>query len=66
MEGRDHDAVHFVVDNVAGGAEVDGVDYFIVTVVFVAVEVFGLAAVAWWVLVCWASKPVFGCEKGPT
>jgi hypothetical protein len=39
--------VHFVVDDVAGGAEVDGVDYFVVAVVFVAVEVLGLAAVAW-------------------
>jgi hypothetical protein len=39
--------MHFVVDDVAGGAEVDGVDDFIVAVVFVAVEVGGLASVAW-------------------
>jgi hypothetical protein len=39
--------VHFVVDDVAGGAEVDGVDDFVVAVVFVAVEVGGLASVAW-------------------
>jgi hypothetical protein len=43
--------VHFVIDNVAGGAEVDGVNYFVVAVVFIAVEVFGLAAVAWLELV---------------
>jgi hypothetical protein len=43
--------VHFVVDDVAGGAEVDRVDYFVVAVVFVAVEIFGLAAVAWGILV---------------
>jgi hypothetical protein len=39
--------VHFIVDDVAGGAEVDGVDYFVVTVVFVAINVFGLTAVTW-------------------
>lgn len=39
--------MHFVVDDVAGGAEVDGVDDFVVAVVFVAVEVGGLASVAW-------------------
>jgi len=38
--------VHFVVDNVTGGAEVDRVDDLVVAVVFVAVEVLGLAAVA--------------------
>lgn len=43
--------MHFVVDDVAGGPEVDGVDYFIVAVVFVAVKIFGLAAVAWVTLV---------------
>ena len=45
-EGHYEDAVHFVVDDVAGLAEVDWVDDFVVTVVFVAVEVFGLTAVA--------------------
>ena len=45
-EGHDEDAVHFVVDDVAGLAEVDGVDDFVVAVIFVAVEIFGLAAVA--------------------
>jgi hypothetical protein len=39
--------VHFVVDNVTGGAEVDRVDDFVVAVVFVAVEIGGLASVAW-------------------
>jgi hypothetical protein len=51
LEGRDHDTVHFVVDNVAGCAEVDRVDYFVITIVLVAVKVFGLAAVAWGQLV---------------
>jgi hypothetical protein len=43
--------VHFVIDNVAGGAEVDGVDYLVVAIVFIAVEVFGLATMAWLKLV---------------
>lgn len=45
LEGADHDAVHLVVDDVAGYTEVDGVDDFIVAIFFVAVEVFCLAAV---------------------
>ena len=46
LQGLDQDSVHFVVDDVAIGAEVYGVDDFVVAVVFVAVEVFGLATVA--------------------
>ena len=57
LQGGHHDAVHFVVDDVAGGAEVDGVDDFVVAVVFVAVEVGGLAPVAWGVI----SKLYLGC-----
>ena len=38
--------MHFVVNDVAGSAEVDGVDDFVVAVFFVAVEVGRLAAVA--------------------
>ena len=38
--------MHLVVDNVACSAEVDGIDYFVVTVVLVTVEIFGLTAVA--------------------
>lgn len=45
-EGADHDAVHFVVCNVAYLAEIDGVDYFVVAIVFIAVEVFGLSTMA--------------------
>lgn len=41
-----HDAVHLVVCDVPDLPEVDGVDDFVVAVVFVAVEVFGLSAVA--------------------
>lgn len=47
LEGGYHDAVHFVVDDVADLAEVDGVDDLVVAVGFVAVEVFGLASVTW-------------------
>lgn len=36
-EGLDHDAVHFVVDDVAGVSKVDWVDHFVVAVVFVPV-----------------------------
>jgi hypothetical protein len=39
--------MHFVVDNVAGGAEIDRVNDLVVAVVFVTVEVFGSAAVPW-------------------
>lgn len=46
-EGGHHDAVHFVVDDVADLAEVDGVDDLVVAVGFVAVEVFGLASVSY-------------------
>lgn len=45
-EAADHDVVHFVVDNVAVCTEVDGVDDFVVAVFFVAIEIFGLTAVA--------------------
>ena len=38
--------MQFVVDDVAGGAEVDGVDDFVVAVFLVAVEVGSLPAVA--------------------
>jgi hypothetical protein len=37
LEGRDHDAVHLIVDNVASGAEINGIDDFVITVIFVAV-----------------------------
>lgn len=43
--------MHLVVDNVAGGAEVNWVNYFVVAIVFVSVEVFGLATVPWFKLV---------------
>lgn len=36
-EGTDHDAVHFVVGNVAYLAEVDWINDFVVAIVFVAV-----------------------------
>ena len=45
-EGAYHYIVHLVVDDMAGLLEVDGVDDFVVSVVLVAVEVFGLPAVA--------------------
>lgn len=48
LEGGHHDAVHFVVDDVAHLAEVDGVDDLVVAVGLVAVQVFGLASVTWW------------------
>ena len=41
-----HDAVHFIVDNVAGRSEVDRIDYFIIAIVFVTIKVFRLTAVA--------------------
>jgi hypothetical protein len=45
--------VHLVVDNVAGGAEINWVDDLVVTVIFIAVEIFGLAAVSCSELVCY-------------
>jgi hypothetical protein len=53
LEGLDHDTVHLVVDNVAGGAEINWVDDLVVTVIFIAVEIFGLAAVSCSELVCY-------------
>jgi hypothetical protein len=44
--------VHFIVDNVASGSEINWVDYLVIAVVFVAVEIFGLAAVSWVELAC--------------
>jgi hypothetical protein len=38
--------VHLVVDNVAGSAEVDGVDDLIVAVFLVTIKILGLAAVS--------------------
>jgi hypothetical protein len=38
--------VHFIVHNVACGAEVDGVDHLVVAIVFVAIQIFGLPAVS--------------------
>jgi len=40
--------MHIVVDDVAGGAEVDWVDYLVIAVFFVAVCVLRLTAVAWY------------------
>ena len=37
--------MHFVVDDVTGRAEINGVDDFVVAVFFVSVEIFGLTAV---------------------
>ena len=46
LEGLHQDAVHFVVDYVAYLAEIDRVDDFVVAVIFVAVEIFGLATMS--------------------
>ena len=46
LEGFDHDVVHEVVDNVACLTEIDGVDDFIIAIVFIAVEIFSLAAMS--------------------
>ena len=47
LQRLDDAEVNLVVDDVAGLLEVDGVDDLVVAVVFVAVEVLGLPAVAW-------------------
>lgn len=39
LQRFDHNPVHLVVDNVARSPEIDRVDDFVVSVVFVAVEV---------------------------
>ena len=46
LEGLHEDTVHVVVDDVTGDSEVDGVDDFVVAVVFVAVEIGRLSSVA--------------------
>lgn len=50
LEGTNHDSVHFVVDDVASGAEVDWVDDFVVAIVFIAIKILGLSTVPWKVL----------------
>ena len=47
LEGLHHYAMHFIIDYVAYLTEIDGIDDFIVAIVFVAIEVFRLAAVSW-------------------
>lgn len=39
--------MHFVVDNVACGSKVHGIDDFVVPILFIAVEILGLTAVAY-------------------
>ena len=46
LEGLYDVVVDLVVDDVTGGLVVDGVDYLVIAVVFVAGCVFGLTAVA--------------------
>lgn len=46
LEGCDHDTVHLVVDNVTGRAEIHWIDDLVVAIIFVAVEILGLTAVA--------------------
>jgi hypothetical protein len=53
--------MHLVVRDVSVHPEVDGVDDLVVSVLFVAIEVLGLAAVTWramsvLTLVCWRGK----------
>jgi hypothetical protein len=43
----DHDPVHLVVDNMSDIAEIDRVDDLVVPVLLVAIEILGLAAVAY-------------------
>lgn len=47
LEGLDHDAVHFIVDDVASHTKIHGVNDLIVTVLFITVCILGLAAVSW-------------------
>ena len=37
LEGLHQDAVHFVVDNMTNLAEIDGIDDFVIAVIFIAV-----------------------------
>lgn len=46
LQRRHHDAVHLVVDNVSSLAKVDGVNDFVVAVLFVAVQILGLSTVS--------------------
>jgi hypothetical protein len=46
LERGYHDSVHFIVDNMACGAEVDGVDDFVVAVVFIAIQIFRLSSMS--------------------
>ncbi len=46
LQGTHHDPVHFVVRDVADMAEIDRINDFVVAVVFVSVEIFGLTTMA--------------------
>ena len=45
LEGLYHNAMHFVINDMACDAEVDGIDHFIISVFFIAVKILGLSAV---------------------
>lgn len=47
LKGSDQAEVYLVVDNVSGLPMINGVDDFIVAIIFIAVEVLGLATVSW-------------------
>ena len=39
--------MHLVVDDMTCGSEIDRVDDFIITILFIAIEIFGLATVTY-------------------
>lgn len=47
LKGLNHDAMHFVVSDVALVSEVDWVDDLVIPIWFVAVEILGLSAVTY-------------------
>lgn len=46
LQGSDHDPMHFVVGDVAGLPEVDGINHLIIPIRLVAIQILGLAAVS--------------------
>jgi len=46
LQGFYHDDVHIVVDNVTGLSEVNRIDHFVVAIVLVPIQIFGLTAMA--------------------
>ena len=47
LKGLNHDAMHFIIHNVSSHSEIDWIDDFIVSVLFITIQIFGLSAMTY-------------------